>query len=124
LTRACKGNTGTIGRLIAAGADPNYRNEQVNTPLMWTATHRHLDAAQVLLESGADVNRQDVLRGTVLMVAASNGDLPMLEMLLRAGADVHVQDHDGNTALVWATHNNHVEAARLLQDWQSAHGAR
>ena len=121
---ACKGNTVTIRKLIAAGADPNYRNEQVNTPLMWAVTHRHLDAALVLLESGADVNGQDDLGGTALIVAASNGDLPMLEMLLRAGADVRVADHDGNTALVWATHKNHVEAARLLQDWESAHGAR
>jgi ankyrin repeat protein len=121
---ACKGNTFTIKKLIAAGADPNYRNVQINTPLMWAVTHRHPDAAQVLLESGADVNGQDVMGGTALIVAASNGDLPMLEMLLRAGADAHVTDDDGNTALGWATHNNHVEAARLLQDWESAHGAR
>ena len=58
---ACKGNTGTIRRLVAAGADPNYRTEQVNTPLMWAVTHRHLDAAQALLESGTNVNGQDVL---------------------------------------------------------------
>ena len=58
------------------------------------------------------------------MVAASNGDMPMLDMLLRAGANVDVRDHDGNTALVWATHNNHVEAARLLQNSDSVHRAR
>ena len=121
---ACKGQTVTIKKLIAAGADPNYRNAQINTPLMWAVTHRHLDAAQVLLESGADVNRQDVLGGTALIVAASNGDLPILEMLLRAGADAHVTDCDGHTARVWATHNNHVEAARLLEVWESTHGAR
>ena len=121
---ACMGNTVTIRKLILAGADPNYLNEQINTPLMWAVTHRHLDAAQVLLESGADVNGQDALGGTSLIVAASNGDLPMLEMLLRAGADAHVTDHDGNTALVWATHNNHVEAAKFLQDWKFAHDAR
>jgi ankyrin repeat protein len=120
---ACKGKTVTIKKLIAAGADPNYRNAQINTPLMWAVTHRHLDAAQVLLESGADVNGQDVMGGTALIVAASNGDLPMLEMLLRVGADAHVTDYDGNTALVWATHNNHVAAASLLQDWESTHGA-
>lgn len=120
---ACAGNTATITRLIAAGADPNYQNSQINTPLMWAVTHRHLDAARVLLASGADVNRQDVLGGTALIVAAANGDLPMLEMLLRAGADARVTDHDGNTALVWATHNNHADAARLLQGWHSTHGA-
>ena len=67
---------------------------------------------------------QDALGGTALIVAASNGDLPMLEMLLRAGADAHVTDHDGNMPLVWATHNNHVEAAKFLQDWKFAHDAR
>ena len=77
----------------------------------------------MLLESGANVNGQDCLGGTALMVAASNGDLPMLEMLLKAGGDAHVTDHDGNNARVWAAHNNHVEAARLLQDWESTHDA-
>jgi ankyrin repeat protein len=85
-------------------------------------THRHLDAARLLLESGADVNGQDVLGGIALIVAASNGDLPMLEMLLKAGADVRVADHDGNTAPVWATHRNHGEAASLLRAWESAQG--
>ena len=84
---ACKGNTVTIKKLIASGADPNYRNTQINTPLMWAATHRHLDSAQVLLESGADVNGQDVLGGTALMVAAANGDLPMLEKAFAAGGE-------------------------------------
>jgi hypothetical protein len=28
---ACKGNTVTIKKLIAAGSDPNYRNAQTNT---------------------------------------------------------------------------------------------
>ena len=120
---ACKGNVVTIRKLIAAGADPNDTNTQINTPLMWAVTHRQLDAARVLLESGANVNGQDVLGGTALMVAAANGDLPMLVMLLRAGADARVADHDGNTALLWASHNRHVEAARLLQASESAHGA-
>jgi 2-iminobutanoate/2-iminopropanoate deaminase len=65
---ACAGNTVAIKNLIAAGADPNYQNEQVNTILMWAVTHRHLDGARLLLASGADVNAQDVLGGTALMV--------------------------------------------------------
>jgi ankyrin repeat protein len=84
LDAACQGNTVTIRKMIAAGANPNYQNEQINTPLMWAVTHRHLDAAQVLVESGANVNGQDCLGGTALMVAASNGDLPMLELGVHA----------------------------------------
>jgi ankyrin repeat protein len=42
---ACGGDAAAIRALVAAGADPNYQNAQINTPLMWAATHRHLDAA-------------------------------------------------------------------------------
>ena len=117
---ACRGDIAGIRRALAAGADPNYQNEQINTPLMWAVTHRHRDAARVLLESGADVNRQDVLGGTALMSAASNGDVPTLQLLLIAGANPRVADHEGNTARAWASHKNHHEAASLLELWESA----
>jgi ankyrin repeat protein len=117
------GDAAAAKALVAAGADPNYQTAQINTPLMWAATHRHLEAAKALLESGADVNRQDVLGGTALIVAAGNGDVPMLELLLRAGADPDLRDHDGHTAAAWATHGNHAEAVRILQEWPQADAA-
>ena len=114
---ACAGDSAAVRRLVAAGANPNYQNESINTVLMWAVTHRHLDAARALLESGAEVNAQDTLGGTALIVAAANGDLDMLEMLLRAGADPHLADHDGNTAVTWASHGQHADAAALISSW-------
>ena len=103
---ACAGNTEAVRRLVAAGANPNYQTDSVNTVLMWATTHGHLDAARALLDAGAEVNAQDRLGGTALIVAAANGDLAMVAMLLQAGAEPHVADHDGNTAAAWASHVN------------------
>jgi len=117
---ACVGDTVRIKNLIAQGANVNYQNEQINTVLMWAVTHRHVDAAQQLLNAGADINGQDVLGGTALIVAAGNGDMPMVEMLLKRGADVHLKDAEGNTAFTWAEHNRHNQVTRLLQDLKSS----
>ena len=46
-------------RLLDKGADPNVKNKQGGTPLMWAAVYGHQDAARLLLSRGADAALKD-----------------------------------------------------------------
>ena len=112
---ACSGDSERVKKLLTAGADPNYKNEQINTVLMWAVTHRHIKAVQELLKAGADINLPDLLGGTPLIVASANGDSIMVKLLLDSGADTSHKDELGNDALSYADHIKHSETVDLLR---------
>jgi ankyrin repeat protein len=87
--------------LLKAGADPNVRNCEGDSPLRVCVEHGHLLTAQLLLKAAATktVDEWGGLRGlTPLGMAAQKLDLPMLELLLDAGANPHALDEDYKTA--------------------------
>ena len=45
--------------LLDRGANPNLKNKQGGTPLMWAAVFGHEDAARWLIEHGADPSLKD-----------------------------------------------------------------
>ena len=49
-----------------------------------------------------------------LLDAAAKGDVAQIEKSLAAGVKVDARDAQGRTPLLLATHNNRVEAARVL----------
>ena len=49
-----------------------------------------------------------------LVLAAERGDVAALRQLLASGTPVDQRDGRGRTALLAATHENRIEAARLL----------
>lgn len=76
--------------LLAAGADPNVRGAEGDSPLRWCAAKDDLPLAKRLLEHGAGKTIDEVggERGmTALGLACSNLSLPMVELLLEAGAN-------------------------------------
>ena len=98
--------------LLAAGANPEFRDYFGFTALMVSAGRRHARVVRVLLEYGVAVNAASdpgpgsspgLLR-TPLMLAAMSGDLRSLLLLLRAGADPQATDCSGQTALHWAAY--------------------
>jgi ankyrin repeat protein len=87
--------------LLAAGADPNFRGGEGDSPLRVCVEHGELEMAALLLRCGATQTLNDaggVSGMTALGRAASRLNIPMLELLLRAGADPEVLDADRQTA--------------------------
>ena len=94
-----------IEKLLKAGADPNERGPQGETPLMLAARNGNLDAIKVLLDHNADVNAKEKLRGTTaLMWAAEQGIRDAVKLLIDHGADVAAVQSDSRRparAIIW-----------------------
>ncbi len=109
------GNTVTVLKLIAAGANVNAANQRGDTALMVAVLRGHTNIASVLIAAKADVNAANQYGYTALILAAANGRINIVSALITAGADVNAANRDGNTALTLATHEGHDETAfRLL----------
>ena len=75
-----------VGCLVAAGADPNARNEHGITPFIHYAMKNCMAAAQALLENGADVNIADHDGDTALFQSIYFCSDDITELLLSRGA--------------------------------------
>jgi hypothetical protein len=63
----------SIRLLLSAGANPNARNEDGETPLMMAAFAGHLHGVEALLKSGADASNKNVLGQTAGELAMNRG---------------------------------------------------
>jgi cytohesin len=107
-----------VRRLLAAGADPNARDEDGRTPLFSAVLGNSLGLVGLLLEAGADPNARDEHGWTALHFAAQEYLPEIARVLVGRGADPNVQDEDGNSVLwraIWASRGRD-EIARLLLD--------
>ncbi|AKI98803.1 ankyrin repeat protein [Archangium gephyra] len=87
--------------LLAAGADPNYRGSEGDSPLRVCVELGEHAMAALLLCCGATrtIDEFGGLSGmSALGRAASRLDVPMIELLLRAGADPEASDLDRQRA--------------------------
>ena len=87
---ALYGDSDSVRRLLAAGADPNARNEAGATALMWAVNDP--EKTRLVVEHSADVNaRSDNARTPLLIAAARFGSAPVLKLLLEHGANPNAQ---------------------------------
>ncbi|PTL85022.1 ankyrin repeat domain-containing protein [Vitiosangium sp. GDMCC 1.1324] len=101
LVAVFEGQQGAVEALLKAGADPNVRSSEGDTPLRAAAGVGDLGIAFLLLGAGAarTINDWGGLTGyTALGHAARRLDLPMIKLLLDAGADPRAPDEDGRPA--------------------------
>lgn len=98
LKAVAEGKPGRLKLLLAAGADPNARQNQ-DSALFIAAYEGHTDCLNALLEAGADVNARNFDTQTALFKAAQKGHPSCVKALLAAGADVNAKDPDGWQAL-------------------------
>jgi ankyrin repeat protein len=97
---------GVARALIKGGADPNARNCDGQTPLFV----RYFDEPKrALIQAGADVRTRDKSGRTALFY---QDDTDSVKMLLQAGADVNAIDSEGLTPIEFAANEN-VAAALL-----------
>jgi TonB family protein len=121
LSAAETADLAAIRSQLEAGADPDARNEQKQTPLIVAAQKGSTDVARLLLEAGADVDAKDRRGLSALVYAAGLGHLPLARALLAAGADVNSKSRDDATALMLASQNGHADiVAELLRSGAKA----
>ena len=100
--------------LLRAGADPNGRTRNGQTPLMFAADERTRGRGERAAENGAKVDEASLTGQTALMYAAWKGRVRAIFSLVAAGAKVNEQAEDGQTALIRAVREGQLEAARVL----------
>ena len=130
------GNIECMETLLLNGADPNAKNNDGNTPLMYAATKPVLyekkgkteteaEMAVMLLlndipgraeytKKVADPNVQNNTGLTALMQAAKSGFERVVEILVKANADPNLQEENGNTALIYAAKEGYIGIVEFL----------
>jgi ankyrin repeat protein len=108
ITATDNGDLEEVRRLLAEGADPNVRDREGYSPVMFFVATPEI--VQALIEAGADLNLVSDNRTTALH---ENYNRPnIIRMLLEAGADPNLPLAD--SPLVLALHQRQFETAELL----------
>lgn len=103
-----------VREALAAGADPNSRDERGVPPLVYAATKGQPEIARALVEAGAEVNTVPEHDATPLVAAVMGGSVEVVELLLQAGARADQPDHIGQVPLYVASNRRQPEITRLL----------
>ena len=98
---ALYGNAETMRWMLKKGADPNGKNSEDETALMW-AIH-DLEKIKILLGHGADINARTKSGNTALLLAAvGSSQFETVSFLLQNGADPLVKNKRNETPLIRA----------------------
>ncbi|HUD25458.1 MAG TPA: ankyrin repeat domain-containing protein [Burkholderiaceae bacterium] len=117
-----KDDVPAVRALLESGVDPNSRDRDARTPLMYAVVDGKLNVFGLLATyPGVDLNAQDKSGNSALHFAAQDYRVAEAETLLKLQARVDARDSYGNTPLWRAVFNSQGrgEIIRLLL----AHGA-
>jgi len=117
MTAAYNGEMEAAEALLADGVDPNAKDDDRRTALMFAAAKGHTGIVNLLLNYRADPNLRELAYGrTALMGAAHKGHLDTVEALLAGDADANAKDNDHMTAMDLAKEAEHSEIVQMLKD--------
>lgn len=113
------GNVDSARRILAAGADANFRDSEGATLLMLASHAGNLPMVMALIEAGADVKASDERGWTALMKAAYNaeqnrGFADVVQALIDAGANVEAPISYGIRPLMLAAGYGETAVAETL----------
>jgi len=95
LEAVCENQLAAVELLLKAGAEPNVRSSEGDTPLRACVEVGNVEMASLLLSAGATRTINDwggLLGFTALGIAIWQLDIPMMKLLLDAGADPEAPD--------------------------------
>jgi ankyrin repeat protein len=107
-----------VRELLAKGASPNVRDEDMRTPLHQAVLGNSIGLVGLLIEAGAELDARDAQGFTPLHFAAQEFLPEIARILVGKGADVNARDEDGNSVLWRAVFSSagRDEIARYLLD--------
>ena len=84
--------------LLSAGANPNLRDNDGWTALMWASWSGLTKTADLLIAHGTNIATADKNGQTALMIAAMRGNVDIVKLLLAHGADKSANSKSGQKA--------------------------
>jgi uncharacterized protein len=115
IVAASTGDLSVLKKMIAEGADVNYKDTDGWSALTEATLTGQIEAVKILIDSHADVNMKHQKGWTALMVAAEKNQKQAAELLLKAGADSNIRSDDGATAAMIAMKQGNNDLAELLK---------
>jgi Ankyrin repeats (3 copies) len=113
---AKKGDLILARRLLRDGSDPNTRDAEGMTALMWAAAKGQPKMVHVLLDQEADPHAQDHAGQTALHHAVTSKHRKVIHALVEGKADVNAKDHDDCSPFDLAVLADDYETAKYLSD--------
>ena len=95
--------------------NPDSRDDEGWTALMYAARSENQDLVVLLLKAGAALDLVNQDGETALIVAVKRGNVEAARQLLMAGADVKPKDARSRTALDWAETNNRTYLSQIIR---------
>jgi len=112
---ASKGDVTQVEALLKAGANPNSRDRDGNTALLYAAVNGHRDIAELLIAHGADINAREIFHNrSALILALSEKHEDVGELLVAHGAAINASDQQGATPLFYAAEGDMEMMVELL----------
>lgn len=91
-----------IRALLEIGANPNAKDINGVTPVLFAADVGRVDILEELIEHDGDIHHRDNNGRTALIHAASENRRDAVRLLLDYGADIDLPNNDGRTPLLHA----------------------
>ena len=115
IENARQGNLAAVKSFLAAGIDPNVRDDEGGTALIAAVTGNQGDIVKLLLDKGADVNAKNKNGETALFWAPPmEGAGDVIRLLLEKGADTNIESSRGITPVMNAASKRQVDVVKIL----------
>ncbi len=109
---AARGDSHTVGKLLACGAHPEKRSTRNLSPLQFAA-NADVSTAELLLDAKADVNATDE-RGAIPLHRVTSRTSSLIKRMVDLGADIEKRDASGHTPLSYACKHGKAYAVKEL----------